>query len=61
MKTTLKKDFLKMEYNLKKQNTKGDNYKKGHDIKKDNLKNKDNLEDEGSLNAKRFIQVCSGQ
>ena len=62
MKTTWNKDFLKTEYDLKKQDTKGNNYKKGHDIKKDNLKNKDNLEDKGTLKGLFMSKNdCSGQ
>ena len=63
MKTTWNKDFLKTEYHLEKQDTKGDNYKKGDDIKKkENLKNKDNLEDEGTQKG-LFLRKndCSGQ
>ena len=62
MKIIYNKDFLNTEYGLKKQDIKGDNYKKGDDIKKDNLKNKDNLEDEGTLKG-LFLSKnnCSGQ
>ena len=60
MKTTKNKDFLKTEYNLKKQDTNGDNYKKGDDKKKNNHKNKGNLEDEGTIGLFLSKNNCSG-